>query len=103
MVYSAEVAGRYVTGAGYECGRGESEARCGESECVLEANGEILLELPIAMMVVALDAVVETWIDKDLGTDPLVETEGEACSPIPVRHAHSWCIRRGASSIGACP
>ena len=25
MVYSAEVAGRYVTGGGYECGRGESE------------------------------------------------------------------------------
>ena len=33
------------------------------------------------MMVVALDAVVETWIDKDLGTDPLVETEGEGVLP----------------------
>ena len=52
------------------------------SERVAEAERGELLELPVAMMVVAAHTVVETRIDEKLGANPLAELEGEGVLPL---------------------
>ena len=51
------------------------------SERVVEANRQVLLEHPVAVMVVALAVVVEARMDEELRGDVLVELEGECVFP----------------------
>ena len=51
------------------------------SERVVEANRQIFLEHPVAVMVVALAVVVEARVDEELRGDVLVELEGECVFP----------------------
>ena len=51
------------------------------SERVVEAYRQVLLEHPVAVMVVTLAVVVEARMDEELRGDVLVELEGERVFP----------------------
>ena len=52
------------------------------SEAIGEAKGDKFLELPIAMLVVALGAIIESREDEELGGDILIELEGKGVFPL---------------------
>ena len=57
--------------------------RC--SECVVESEGEVLLELPVAVVGVPCGVVVEPWIEEKLARDVFVELECELVLPFELR------------------
>ena len=47
-------------------------------ESIVETNACILLKLPVAVVSITLNTVVETWIEKELCRDKLVEFQDES-------------------------